>query len=108
VPSESGSNAITTRACPSVRASLRYQARVRASSALPPAVYVGPQRSDTARMTVKTGTARCRFAATISRLTFLRKCGRVKRPSHSAFGSRAIFRISAALRRCPDRRYARH
>ena len=59
-------------------------------------------------MTVKSGTAPCRFAATTRRRTFLRKCGRVKRPSHIAFGSRAIFQTSAAFRRCPERRYARH
>ena len=59
-------------------------------------------------MTVKSGALPCRFAATISLRTFFLKWGLVKRPSHRAFGSRAIFRISAALRRWPRCRYTRH
>src|SRR5262245_10233887 len=108
VPSESGSKAITTRAPLMVRASRRYQARVRASSAGPPPVYHGPQWFASARITVKIGTALRRRARTICRRTFFRKCGRVKRPNHSARGSLAILRISSALRRLPERLYTRH
>jgi hypothetical protein len=59
-------------------------------------------------MTVRTGTARRRFARTICLRSFFRKCGLVKRPNQSARGSLAILRISPAFRRCPERRYARH
>ena len=59
-------------------------------------------------VTVNTGTAPWRRAATISRRTLCLKFGRVKRPTQTAFGSRAIFQTSAALCRWPVRRYARH
>jgi hypothetical protein len=52
---------------------------------------------------VNSGTEPSATAASIRRRTFTWKLGRVKRPSHIALGSRAIFQIRSALSRCPER-----
>jgi hypothetical protein len=81
-----------------------YQARVRLSSAWPPPVYPGEQPVAWARSTVKIGTEPSARAGSIRRRTLTLKLGRVKRPSQSAFGSRAIFQIRSALPVFPARR----
>jgi hypothetical protein len=69
---------------------------------------VGEQRVDCARSTVRIGTAPCAWALSKMRRTLTWKFGLVKRPTHTALGSRAIFQTRSALDLWPERCSERH
>ena len=58
---------------------------------------------DWARSTVRIGTAPCACALSKMRRTFTWKFGLVKRPTHTAFGSRAILQTRSAFWLWPER-----